>query len=56
MISPFTPSTIPHPWRQTFAILAVSVWLSLLWAWTLAHPVLWLIRHGGPIHWGGYPS
>ncbi len=45
-------STVPHAWREAFALFAVSMWLMVA-VWLLMDgPVLWLLRQMGTFEWG----
>lgn len=39
-MSPFRPSTIPHPWRQALAVFAILAWLAVGEHWLIAGAVL----------------
>lgn len=51
MIRVFPPSEIEHPWRETLALLSISVWVSIALAWITLGPLLGLLRWLGPVDW-----
>ncbi len=51
----FSPSTIPHPWRTTFATLAISFWVTVALGVAITWPLLWLLRLFGPLQWSWTP-
>lgn len=54
MIRVFSPSTIEHAWRETFAICAVAFYLIVALYFTL-DGVVWVCAHVGSWDWSFVP-
>ncbi len=54
MIRVFPPSTIPHPWRKAFALVAVDVAV-IVAVWAVISIVCWLLLMLPSSGWSFFP-
>ncbi len=49
-------STVPHAWREAFALFAITAWMMVAVYVLMDGPVLWLLRSMGPFEWATISS